>query len=185
MDRGAENYRRFLDGDDEGISEIVRDYKDCLILFLNTIVGNIYTAEELAEETFFRLIIKKPRYSGKSSFKSWLFAVGRNIAVDHIRRFSRTAPGLTEEMEASLKDESDLEAEYLKEERKKQIRAAIRKLPEDYGAVLWLVYFEGLSSEETATVMKKNSRQMRNLLYRAKQSLKSELEKEGFVYEEF
>ena len=33
MDHGAHNYRRFLDGDDGGIVEIVRDYKDGLILF--------------------------------------------------------------------------------------------------------------------------------------------------------
>ena len=185
MDRGAENYRRFLDGDDGGIAEIVKEYKDGLILFLNTFVGNIYTAEELAEETFFRLLIKKPGYSGRASFKSWLFAIGRNIAVDHLRRSSRISPVLTEETEARLKDEADLEAEYLKKERKKEIRDAIGKLPGDYGTVLWLVYFEGLPVKESAAVMKKSSRQMRNLLYRAKQSLRSELEKKGFVYEEF
>ena len=35
MDNGASSYRRFLDGDDEGIVEIIRDYKDGLILYLN------------------------------------------------------------------------------------------------------------------------------------------------------
>ncbi len=68
MDNGASSYRRFLGGDDSGISEIVGEYKDGLILYLNKYVGNIYTAEELAEDTFFRLITKKPRFSGKSTF---------------------------------------------------------------------------------------------------------------------
>ncbi len=66
MDNGAGSYRRFLDGDDEGIVEIVGDYKDGLILFLNGYVKNIFLAEELTEDTFFRLIVKKPRYSGMS-----------------------------------------------------------------------------------------------------------------------
>ena len=35
MDNGASSYRRFLNGDDEGIVEIVNDYKDGLILYLN------------------------------------------------------------------------------------------------------------------------------------------------------
>lgn len=35
MDNGASSYRRFLDGDDKGIAEIVGDYKDGLILYLN------------------------------------------------------------------------------------------------------------------------------------------------------
>ncbi len=33
MDNGASSYRRFLDGDDKGLAEIVRDYKDGLILY--------------------------------------------------------------------------------------------------------------------------------------------------------
>ncbi len=41
MDNGASSYRRFLDGDDKGIAEIVGDYKDGLILYLNGYVNNI------------------------------------------------------------------------------------------------------------------------------------------------
>jgi RNA polymerase sigma-70 factor (ECF subfamily) len=47
-----------------------------------------------------------------------------------------------------------------------------------------LIYFDGFSSAEAGLVMKKSSRQMKNLVYRAKSALKSELDKEGFVYEE-
>ena len=50
--------------------------------------------------------------------------------------------------------------------------------------MLWLTFFEGLSTSDAAAVMRKTNRQIENLLYRAKISLKSELEKEGFVYEE-
>ena len=58
MDNGASSYRRFLDGDDKGLAEIVGDYKDGLILYLNGYVNNIFIAEELTEDTFFRLITK-------------------------------------------------------------------------------------------------------------------------------
>ena len=85
MDSGADSYRRFLDGDDEGLAEIVREYKDGLILYLNGYVNNLYIAEELTEDTFFRLITRKPKFSGKSTFKSWLYAIGRNTAVDFIQ----------------------------------------------------------------------------------------------------
>lgn len=85
MDKGAESYRRYLDGDENALEDIVRDYKDGLILYLNGYVNNIYVAEELTEDTFFRLITKQPRFSGKSTFKSWLYAIGRNVAVDYIR----------------------------------------------------------------------------------------------------
>ena len=45
MDNGAESYRRFLQGDDKAFVEIIRDYKDGLILYLNGFVNNILTAE--------------------------------------------------------------------------------------------------------------------------------------------
>ena len=44
MDNGASSYRRFLDGDDGGIVEIIEEYKDGLVLYLNSLVGNIQTA---------------------------------------------------------------------------------------------------------------------------------------------
>ena len=46
MDNGASSYRRFRDdGDESGLVEIIRDYKDGLIFYLNSFVGNILTAE--------------------------------------------------------------------------------------------------------------------------------------------
>ena len=85
MDTGAANYERYLQGDDGAVEALVEEYKNGLTLYLNSIVGNIFTAEELMEETFFRLIAKRPRFSGKSSFKTFLYAIGRNAAVDYIR----------------------------------------------------------------------------------------------------
>ena len=109
MDNGASSYRRFLDGDDKGIAEIVGDYKDGLILYLNGYVNNIFIAEELTEDTFFRLITRKPKYSCKSTFKSWLYAIGRNVAVDFIRHNSKLLNTPIEDMENYLSEEQSLE----------------------------------------------------------------------------
>lgn len=71
MDNGASSYLRFLDGDNNGIVEIIRDYKDGLILFLNRCIHNIHIAEKLAEDTFVRIVTKKPRFAANYSFKTW------------------------------------------------------------------------------------------------------------------
>lgn len=183
MDNGADSYRRFLAGDDNGIAEIVGAYKDGLILYLNGYVKNIFQAEELAEETFFRLITKKPRFAGKSNFKSWLYAIGRNTAVDYLRRYARLLDTPIEDMENYLHQEESLEQAYIKEERKRIVYRTLAELSPDYRNILWLVYVEGFSNREAAMVLKKTDRQIKNLLYRAKLSLKSKLEKEGFVDE--
>lgn len=184
MDSGAESYRRYLDGDDSGLSRLVEMYKDGLILYLNGYVKNIFVAEEMTEETFFRLITKKPHFAEKSSFKSFLYAIGRNVAIDYLRRNRHLTDTPVEELADCLRAEQDLEADYLRLERQRTLHRALAALSADYRAVLWLVYIEGFSTEEAAAVLKKNQRQMRNLLYRARLALREKLEKEGFVNEE-
>lgn len=184
MDNGASSYRRYLDGDDNGIAEIVAAYKDGLILYLNGYVENIFLAEELTEDTFFRLVVKKPWFSGRCSFKTWLYTIGRNVAIDHLRRRRGESGTTVEELANCLAEEADLERSYIRQERKRTVHRVLGKLNPDYRQVLHLVYFEGFSNREAAVILRKSERQVRNLLYRAKQALRAALEKEGFTDEE-
>lgn len=183
MENGASSYRRFLDGDDNGFVEIVRDHKDGLILYLNSFVDNIPLAEELAEDTFVKIGIRKPRFSGRSSFRTWLYAIGRNVAIDHLRKESRRR---TEPIDshADIADLESLENTYISQEEKIAVHRAMGYLRAEYRQVLWLTYFEGFSNRETAQIMKKSVHSVETLLYRARQSLKKVLETEGYINED-
>ena len=184
MDNGASSYRRFLDGDDYAIGDIIAEYKDGLILYLNSICNNLNTAEEIAEETFVCIAVKQPDFSSRSSFKTWLYSIGRHTAVDYIRKHRRFHFISFQEC-ADIPDITDIECELIKNEQKKLLHKAICSLKEDYRQVLYLSYFEDMSNEEIAEIMKKKRRQIENLIYNAKKALKSKLEKEGFKYEKF
>lgn len=184
MDRGSDNYQRYLSGSEDGLVEIIREYKDGLILYINSLVNDIYVAEELAEDTFVRIGIKKPKDSGKSSFKTWLYTIGRNIAIDYIRRNSKKREVPVDECKDLSIEEESLEVMYIREERKIIVHKALHKLKTEYRQVLWLIYFEGFSNKETAMVMKKSVHSVETLVYRARLALKEVLQKEGFVYEE-
>ena len=184
MDNGASSYRRFLDGDDEGIVEIIRDYKDGLILYLNGYVSNIFVAEELMEETFFKLVTKKPKFSGKYAFKTWLYTIGRNVAVDYLRHHKKIADTPIDDLENCLFEEESVERTYLQEEQKITLHRAMRKLKVEYRQILYLTFFDGFSNADAAVAMNRSKRQIENLVYRAKKALKAQLEKENFVYEE-
>jgi len=140
-----------------------------------------FDAEELMEETFLRLAYKKPKYSGKSSFRTWLYAIARNLAIDYLRKRKRAAAVSSEEM-YDVPSEQNIEEDYLLEERKAIIHKLMRKLKDEYRQVICLIYIEGFSNSETAQIMHKNNRQITNLLYQAKKALRSELEKEGITY---
>ena len=185
MDNGASSYRRFRDnGDVHGLDEIIIEYSDGLILYLTSIVGNIQTAEELTEDTFVLLGTKKPKFKEKSSFKTWLYAIGRNIAVDHLRKYSKKACISLEDASEMTDDENGDEEAYIRKEQQITIHKAMRKLQPKYQQVLWLIYFEGFSNKEAAKIMNKSLRSLESILYRARKSLKSQLETEGFDYAE-
>ena len=183
MGNGESSYRRFLAGDNEGMLEIVCEYQAGLMLYLNSYVQDIHMAEDLAEDTFLELMLKHPKFSGKSSFKTWLFAIGRNITAKHLRKHAKLSVVPLESQEY-LAVEDDIEDNYIKTEQKRMVHQALHKLKLEYRQVLFLSYFEGFSIAEIALIMKKSEKSVKNYLYKAKIALKSELERSGFDYEE-
>lgn len=181
MDSEAESYRRFLDGDDSGLKEIIDGCYDGLVLYLNTYVRDLSSAEELAEDTFVKLATKKPGFSGRSSFKTWLYAVGRNIALDYLRRRSKQRTVPADSLSAELSADAQIEQDYLKEEQKIALHRAMNSLKTEYRQVLWLAYFEDMSMSESARVMGRIAVSAEHLLRRAKQALRAQLEKEDIV----
>lgn len=183
MGNDANRYRRFLNGDDDELIVIIDTYYQGLSLYLNSILNNICEAEEIMQQTFVKLAVRKPKFNGKSSFKTWLYAIARNQALNRLRERSRYADFTIDEA-FSLSDETDIERQYLAEERKVQLHTAMKRLNSEYAQVLYLKYFEDFDTEAIARIMKKSKRQIGDMLYRAKNALKSELERMGFVYEE-
>lgn len=184
MDDGAGSYHRFLAGDEEAFGEVMERYRENLIFFLDRYVRCLSVAEELAEDTFVELLLHPYRGGRGASLKTYLFTIGRNKALNAIKRASRLSPRPLEDMEADIADRHSLEERLLREERRAQVSRALDILPEDYRTVLHLLYFEEMSHREAARVMRKSEKQIDNLSYRARRAMREVLEKEGFCYEE-
>lgn len=184
MDRGTESYRCFLAGDENGLVEIIRDYKDGLILYLNSFVNHLHTAEDLAEDTFVRLAVKKPKDRRSAGFRTWLYTIGRNIAVDYLRKQQRRPTVPLEELPEQASDREALEQSYIREERRILVHQTMARLKPEYRQVLWLIYFEQFSMKEAARVMGKSVHNVETLAWRARQALREILEQEGYAYEE-
>ena len=181
MDNGAISYRRFLEGDEDALIDIIADYREGLVLFINSFVNDFCAAEEIAEDTFVKLCVDRPKFSGKCSFKTWIYTIGKNAALNSIKKKSRH-PEVSIDEFYDIADKENIERNYIKDEEKRHLIRALEKLNDDYRQVLHLVYFEEFSNTETADIMGKSERQIRNLLYRAKEALRNILEKEGFSY---
>lgn len=174
MDNGACSYRRYLEGDEAAFEEIVNELFDKLVFFINRYVQDLQVAEDIAIDAFTELIVHKHRYDFRVSLKTYLFMIGRSRALTWLRRRKPTVP-LDE-----LGDPADhrFEADLLREERKQIVNTALLQLPADMRIAVHLIYFEDLSYEDAARVMKKTKKQIDNLLYRAKKELRTILRKE-------
>ena len=177
----TDSYQRFLAGDESGLAQIICAYKDGLILYLNGYVHDISLAEELTEETFAKLVLKRPRFSGDSAFKTWLYTIARHVAIDYLRRKKQNVS--TEDCKELVDEQADLERTFLQQEQKLQLYEAIEQLKPEYRQVLWLYYFADFSHKEIARILGKSTHNVEMLASRARQALKTILNKEGFVYE--
>ena len=183
---GEALYRQYLGGDKDAFEPIVGLYKEGLIRFLHHLVGDWHAAEDLSEDCFVELIVHPRRYRFHSSLKTYLYAIARHKAMSHLRR-CKARPALSLDALPSGEDTGGAAGGFPEpeadRERRETLLSALEGLPKEYGDVLYLRYFDGLSGEEIARVMKKSVKQVYNLSSRAKSALKSRLEKEEWPYE--
>lgn len=177
MENGESSYRRYLDGDQCAFDEVLKTYRSGLTLFINRYVQNMDAAEDLAIDTFMYLIVHPHHYNFKTSLKTYLFMIGRSRALDYLRH-QKIAKNV-ELTEVDAQWEPSTEESMLMDEQKQALNRALCQLPQPMQMAVHLVYFEDLSYEDAAKVMKKNRKQIANLLYRAKVELRSILGKEG------
>ena len=179
-DSGAALYRDFLGGNAQALEELVKLYGDALTRFAYCIVKDDAAAEDVTADTFAALIVKRKKFRESAKFKTYLYTVARNRAIDYVRKNGKNRPlrGL-ENMFAG--EESD---DIFKRERNEKLYACMQRLPAPYKEVLYLNYFDGFSVKDICRILKKSEKQVYNLLSRAKATLKRHLVKEGFSHED-
>ena len=179
VDDGASSYRRFLDGDEDAFDGILNNYRNGLIFFINRYVRDPDIAEDIAIDVFVQLLVHRHRYNFKTSLKTYLYMMGRSRALDYLRRRNRFQTVELSDADADVGDHELPEQLMIADERKRMVNDAVWKLPEEMRVAVHLVYFEELTYEEAAKIMKKNRKQVDNLLYRAKGMLRSIIGEEG------
>ncbi|WP_167955772.1 RNA polymerase sigma factor [Anaerosporobacter faecicola] len=180
-----ERYHRFMKGDISGFEELVLEYKNPLILFIHRYVKDLHLAEDLAQDVFVDIYVYKERYDQKLGFKTYLFTIGRNKAIDLLRKKHPLQGYVSlEDRVEQASEEDKLWNHLMQKERKEQVQAAFEQMKEEYVTVLLLIDFEQFTYIEAAQIMHKSLGQIKVLVHRARKSLRKILEKEGFVYEE-
>ncbi len=178
---GASSYRRFPQADQTALDQILISYSDALVRFAYSLVHNSYAAEDIAAESIAILLSKTRKFRDEGHMRAYLYKIARYKAMDYLRLYRYFVP--LEDVEKVL-GSGDPESDAVLSERDETLYRCMQALPEDYRQVLQLSFFDGFSVRDICNIMKKSTKQVYNLLARAKVSLKQLLEKEGITHED-
>ncbi|MBQ4560740.1 MAG: RNA polymerase sigma factor [Clostridia bacterium] len=178
MDIDKSRYRRYLEGDKKAFDEIMDTHFDALIFFIDRYVHDIHSAEDIAIETFSELIVHPKRYNFSVSLKTYIFMIGRCRALNYLKKRNRQKTISLTDIDSDLSDRQTIEEKLILKEELKLLSNALSELSEDMRAVVHLVYMENMSYDDAAKILKKNKKQVDNLLYRAKNTLRKLMTKE-------
>ena len=171
-------YRQYLSGDDEGLNALMKKYGDPLTLYIDGYLHDVHEAEELMLDVFAYLFTKKPRIRD-GGFKAYLYKAARHMALRHKskRKPLFSLDTLTGEADGRLLAEEVIRTE----ERNRVLHFCMGEMNPDYREVLYLTYFEDMSYAQAAEVTGKTVKQITNMVYRGKESLRRLLEREGIT----
>jgi RNA polymerase sigma-70 factor (ECF subfamily) len=143
-------------GDISALSSLVEQHHSLLLGFLYRMTGGDRSlAEDLAQESFLRVIRSISNYEYPRPFKPWLYAIATNIARDHYKRAeTRHTVEMPDELEQMTPQHTDQpEDALLTHHEEQQVSAAITGLPAHQREVVILRYYQELSLAEIADAL--------------------------------
>lgn len=183
---------RLLAGDEETFVALIRQHQQVMVRLARSYVPSEAVAEEVVQETWLALLRGLPTFEGRSSVKTWLYAILFNRA--------RTA-GLKERRQTPVEDperavdqgrfdrkgswsyppvpwEDQVEDRVRAGQLTKSIQIAIDQLPSTQRDVLTLRDVEGMTAADACQILGLGQGHQRVLLHRARSRLRNVLEAE-------
>jgi RNA polymerase sigma-70 factor (ECF subfamily) len=160
------------EGDHPAFNLLFERYRDRLVGYCWRIVRDAEEAEEIATETFCRVLDGAWRPGG--SFRAFLFTVAHRQWIDRVRRRARTAR-FERLWRAAQPPTGTPEQAVGDDERRRAVELALAALPEDHRATVLLYYGQELRSREVAEILGITDQQVRSRLSYARRCLRDVL----------
>lgn len=184
----------FRDGDESALADLYRSWAGPLLRYLERMVHERPLAEEILQEAFIRVYGARERYVPEARFSTWLFRIGRNLALNELDRAHRRRPHLP----ASGTDVRDWDGDgsgrptlslvsdrpsplssAIARETSQRLEAALAELPERQRSALWLATVEGRSYGEIAGILDTTIPSVKSLVHRARSTLAERMDAAG------
>ena len=174
-------------GKEVAYRELLHRYERPVFSLVYRMVRDRETAEDLAQETFVKVLNALDSYRPEYRFSSWIFKIANNAAIDHLRRRELNtlsldgAPGAVtaSEVEATALQAADHSPSALAELESRElgtaIEQAVARLRPDYRACILLRHVEGRAYEEIAEALDLPLGTVKTYIHRARLELREHL----------
>lgn len=164
MENATKIYNNMFD--ERNLEQILELYADRLTYFINNLVNDINTAEDIMMDCFVEILSRNLKFFDQNSFKAYIYKTAKNKSLNYIKR-NRNFVKTDYENITAVQDDSI----YFNE-----TKVALLKILNDfkpiYKTVLYLCIFEEMTLDEISNVMDRSTRQIRNIKYRAMKKLR-------------
>ena len=167
-------------GVEGSFEELVRRYQRPISAYVYRMVGDYEAALDLTQEIFIKVYGSLARYRSEFKFSTWIYKIAHNSAVDHLRRNAGRERSLSSGIEgdqyelpiqsSSLSPEQESE----RRERRLEIEAVVRSLPNAYRELIVLRHSQDLTYEEIVEVTGLPLGTVKNRLFRAREMMRQQ-----------
>lgn len=160
-------------GDIDAFEEIYKISSGYVYTIILKVVGNKEDAEEVTQDVFISVYKNLKRFGFRSSFKTWLYRIAVNRAINMFNKRKKERPRkvLFDENIDYAREENDTKTDIDKKHDEKVLEAILEELPPDQKACLVLKEIEGMKYEEIAQTLNINLNTVRSRLKRAREKL--------------
>ncbi len=174
-------------GKEAAYRELLRRYERPVFSLIYRMVRDRALAEDLAQDTFVKVLNALGSYRPEYKFSSWIFKIANNVAIDQLRRREVDTLSLDGSPEARTREEVEATAlqatdrgetplaELEARELGRVIESAINKLRPEYRACILLRHVEGRSYEEIAEALDLPLGTVKTYIHRARHELRAHL----------
>jgi RNA polymerase sigma-70 factor (ECF subfamily) len=170
-DSDVQRMLAFSAGDDSAFDELFRRWAGPLVRYLERMVGDMATAEELVQETFLRVYNARKRYEPRARFSTWLYRIGTNLALNELKRPRRRSHHDGEIVEEIRSDATPTDDLVGARRTGSEVQRELATLPERQRMALWLSAVEGHSYAEIANILDTTEKSVKALVHRGRTAL--------------
>ena len=176
-----------LKGRESAYRELLRRYQRPVLSLIHRMVRDRELAEDLAQDTFVKVLNALDRYRPEFKFSSWIFKIAHNTALDSLRRREVATLSLDGAPDAVTADAQEATRPLVASDEQSpadfaegrelgvHIEAAIARLRPEYATAVTLFHMEGLAYEEIADTMGLPLGTVKTFIHRARKELKEQL----------